>query len=129
MGARSTKVASREVGNTARMPGARAGAKYLGCPPRFDPAEGVTVREPLQQSRGWWAVAPTAYHDDTTGTFYLYYRLRKPCAPGRGVMCRVAAGSDGLDFADVWQASKEELNSPSVEKPCIFRLPDGTWQL
>lgn len=113
----------------ARMPGARAGAKYLGCPPRFDPAEGVTVREPLQPGRGWWAGAPTAYYDHATGTFYLYYRLRKPRELGRGVICRVAAGSDGLHFEDVWQASKEQLNSPSVEKSCIFRLPDDTWQL
>lgn len=112
-----------------RVPWQSAGARQLACPPLFDPAEGVTVREPLQPGRGWWAGAPTAYHDDETGTFYLYYRLRKPRELGRGVMCRVAAGSDGLQFQDIWSANREDLNSPSVEKSCIFRLPDGTWQL
>ncbi|HUS79625.1 MAG TPA: hypothetical protein VM283_00070 [Armatimonadota bacterium] len=105
------------------------GARYLACPPLFDPEEGVTVREPLGSGRGWWAGAPSAFHDDETGTFYLYYRLRKPRELGRGVMCRIAAGSDGLEFRDVWQAGQEDLRSPSIEKSSIFRLPDGTWQL
>jgi len=104
-------------------------AKYIARPPLFDPEEGVTVREPLQAGRGWWAGAPQAYHDAESGTFYLYYRLRKPRDLGRGVMCRVAAGSDGLQFDDIWQANKEDLDSPSVEKSCLFKLPDGTWQL
>ncbi len=103
--------------------------KYLSRPPLFDPEHGTTVREPLESGQGWWAGAPTSYHDPETGIYYVYYRLRKPRELGRGVMCRIAAGTDGLHFEDIWQANQEDLNSPSMEKSAIFRLPDGTWQL
>lgn len=104
-------------------------AKYLAAPPLFDPAEGRTVREPMASGPGWWAGAPSALYDDETERFYLYYRLRKPRELGRGVNCRVAAGDDGFEFEDIWQADKEHLDSPSVEKSCITKPPDGDFRL
>lgn len=105
------------------------GAKYLAAPPLFDPAQGQTVREPLDSGPGWWAGAPSALYDAESEKFYLYYRLRKPRELGRGVNCRLAASDDGLHFEDIWQADKEALDSPSVEKSCITRAADGAFRL
>jgi len=107
----------------------RPGARFLAAPPLFDPAEGQTVREPLGSGPGWWAGAPSALYDGETKTFYLYYRLRKPRELGRGVNCRVAASQDGFSFEDIWQADKEALDSPSVEKSCITKTPEGAFRL
>jgi len=105
------------------------GAKYLAQVPLFGPEDGVTVREPLGSGPGWWAGAPGALYDDDSGRFYLYYRVRKPRELGRGVGCRIAASEDGIVFEDIWQMGKEDLDSPSVEKSCIFKAPDGSWRL
>lgn len=107
-------------------PGAR---KYFGMPRPFDPEEGVVVREPLGEGKGWWAGAPTAIYDDETSKFYLYYRLRKPRELGRGVECRIAHSEDGLHFEDIWAATKEQINTPSVEKSCLVKKPDGGFRL
>ncbi len=104
-------------------------SKYLAQIPLFGPDDGVTVRAPLGSGPGWWAGAPSALYDDQSGRFYLYYRVRKPRELGRGVGCRVAAGDDGIVFDDIWQMGKEDLDSPSVEKSCIFKATDGSWRL
>jgi len=104
-------------------------AKYLAQIPLFGPEDGVTVRAPLDSGPGWWAGAPGALYDEQSGRFYLYYRVRKPRELGRGVGCRIAASDDGIVFDDIWQIGKEDLDSPSVEKSCIFKAPDGSWRL
>ncbi|MGD9498158.1 MAG: hypothetical protein AB7Y46_17790, partial [Armatimonadota bacterium] len=106
-----------------------ASSRYLAQIPLFGPEDGVTVRAPLDAGPGWWAGAPSALYDEQSGRFYLYYRLRKPRELGRGVECRIAASEDGIAFDDIWQMGKEQLDSPSVEKSCIFRAPDGSWRL
>jgi len=105
------------------------GAKYLAQVPLFGPEDGVTVREPLNAGPGWWAGAPSALYDHESEQFYLYYRIRKPRELGRGVACRVARSEDGIRFEDIWRIGKEDLDSPSVEKSCIFKAPDGSWRL
>ncbi len=107
----------------------RPASKYLAQIPLFGPEDGVTVREPLGSGSGWWAGAPSALYDEQSGRFYLYYRVRKPRELGRGVGCRIAAGEDGIVFEDIWQIDKEDLDSPSVEKSCLFKAPDGSWRL
>lgn len=104
-------------------------AKCFAQIPLFGPEDGVTVREPLGSGPGWWAGAPSALYDDQSGRFYLYYRLRKPRELGRGVACRIAASDDGIVFEDIWSLGKEDLDSPSVEKSCLFRAADGSWRL
>jgi len=106
------------------MPG-----KELGRVPLFDPADGRTVVPPLSEGRGWWAGACSVFYDEGSGKFYLYYRLRKPRELGRGVECRIAESTDGVSFREVWRATKEELDTPSMERASIFKCHDGIWRL
>ena len=104
-------------------------SRRLACPPLFDPEQGLTVREPLGQGPGWWAGAPSCVHDPADDRFYLYYRYRKPRELGRGVDCRIAASGDGLQFDDIWRATKEQIDTQSMEKAALVRGPQGDWLL
>jgi len=106
------------------MPG-----KDLGKIPLFEPQKGQTVIPPLSEGRGWWAGACSAFYDGESGKFYLYYRLRKPRELGRGAECRIAESTDGVSFRDIWRATKEEFDTPSMERASLFRSPDGIWRL
>lgn len=106
-----------------------SGSRHFFCPPLFDPQAGLTVRAPLGSGPGWWAGAPACLYDPADSRFYLYYRYRKPRELGRGVDCRIAASSDGLHFDDLWSASKEQLNTQSMEKASLVRGPSGSWRL
>lgn len=109
--------------------GQTAGSRFFGYVPLFEPEIGVTVREPLGTGAGWWAGAPSAVYDPATGEFYLYYRYRKPRELGRGVECRIARSRDGLHFEDIWQATKEQLDTQSMEKGCLVKVREGLWRL
>lgn len=104
-------------------------SKTFGLAPLPDPIAGVTIVEPLSSGPGWWAGAPGAFYDAQTKAFYLYYRLRKPRHLGRGAECRIARSTDGFAFNTIWQATKDDLASPSVERSAIFRGLDGIWRL
>jgi len=108
---------------------ATAAGKHLACPPLFDPELGTTVRSPLGTGPGWWAGAPSCVYDPTDDRFYLYYRYRKPRELGRGVDCRIAASPDGLVFEDIWSATKEQINTQSMEKAALVRGQAGQWCL
>ena len=107
----------------------RTGLKHFGKPALFDPAEGVTVREPLGEGRGWWAGAASALYDDEESTFYLYYRYRKPRELGRGVECRIAESEDGLRFEDITRITQQQLDSPSMENACLVKTAEGRFRL
>src|SRR5437870_3162343 len=92
------------------------GDRCYGVPPRFDPEQGETLVEPPGAGYGYWAGAPSAAYDGSTGTFYLYYRVRQPLTKGRGGECRIAAGSDGSRFRTIWTAGKEAFGANSIEK-------------
>lgn len=98
-------------------------------PPLFNPAEGVTVLEPPGSGPGWWAGACSVLYDHETHSFYLYYRIRKPRELGRGVECRIARSADGRNFTDIWRATKQELDTPSMERACLVKTPEGVWRL
>jgi len=108
-----------------RNPSARCMAQI----PLFDPAEGRTVKEPLGEGCGWWAGGCSAMYDAAASRFYLYYRLRKPRELGRGVDCRVAVSDDGYHFEDIWHATKEAIDTQSMEKACLFKAGDDLWRL
>lgn len=102
--------------------------RWLGVLPLFDPQEGTTVLEPPESSTGYWVGAPSVLYDNKTSKFYLYYRIRKP-RPARGVKCYIAESKDGVKFVPVWDATKEDFPSPSIEKACIVKTPDMKYRL
>ena len=91
---------------------ATPGGRHWAHLPLFDPHDTVTVREPLGQGPGWWAGAPSVLWDEQERCFYLYYRYRKPRELGRGVECRLARSEDGVNFEDIWQVEKGQIDSP-----------------
>ena len=90
--------------------------------------EEIIVRRSPGSSPGYWAGAPSAYFDACTGTFYLYYRLRRPVGQGRGYEARLAVSQDGLVFDDIWAVRSEELRSPSIERGWLVQHA-GVWRL
>jgi hypothetical protein len=64
------------------------------------------------------------------GGFYLAYRLRRPIGSGRGFAVAIAFARDGVNFADpVAVVTSGEMNTESLERPELVRLPDGRWRL
>jgi hypothetical protein len=61
---------------------------------------------------------------------YLAYRLRRPVGNGRGYAVALAFAPDGVTFgAPVTVITKEEMDTESLERPELVRLPDGRWRL
>jgi len=103
--------------------------KWLGMAPLFDPRKGKTAIEPLSSGRGWWAGACSALYDDEEERFYLYHRLRKPRELGRGVECRIAESTNGIQFKPIWSATKAQLNTSSMERAALVKTLEGTYRL
>ena len=143
------------VGNCLEM---SYGRRWFLPVVHFDPTEGVTVVEPPGSGPGYWAGAASILYDGppsaepkvvgtsaagrpparcgrtaasrpARGTFYLYYRLRRPRGEGRGYLCRVAQSKDGVQFETVWEARREEFASPSVERAALVKTPEGRFRL
>jgi hypothetical protein len=89
----------------------------------------TVVRAPLGSGDGWWAGAPGACYDPADGSFYLTYRYRRPrgIEPDRGGETRLARSTDGFAFDDVCVLTKNQFDSPSIERCAIQRAPDGAW--
>jgi len=102
--------------------------KWLGVAPLFDPRKGKTIIKPLGKGKGYWAGAPSVIYDDEKKAFYLYYRLRRP-HPIRGGIVEIAESRDGLKFKKIWQCTRDQLKSPSIERSAIVKLPDGRYRL
>jgi len=87
------------------------------------------VREPLGKGAGWWAGAPGAFRDPADGSIYLTYRYRRPrgVEPDRGAETRLARSRDGLAFEDICVLTKDQFDSPSIERCAINRADDGAW--
>ena len=103
--------------------------KWFGMAPLFNPEDGITIIEPLNEGAGWWAGAPSALYDDETDRFYLYYRRRKPRELGRGTDCYIAESKNGINFTTIWEANKSDFNSPSVEKSALVKTLEGKCRL
>jgi len=74
---------------------------------------------------GYWAGGPSAVAADDG--VYLAYRLRRPT--GRGYANAIAFARDGVHFADLALIGKDEMDSESLERPGLVRLPNGRWRL
>lgn len=97
--------------------------------PLFEPEQGLVVREPPGVGAGYWAGAPGVCQDGDE--FYLVYRLRRPRGvnPDRGAEVRIARSRDGLEFADIWQGTKDQLGSTSIERCALVHREEGPWIL
>jgi hypothetical protein len=96
---------------------------------RFDPNHGTIIRMPPGAGYGYWVGGMKVSHDPTSGTFALFYRERTPLERGRGGRCAVALSEDGVQFDDVWQATKEKFASSSIEVGHAVLHSDGEWRL
>jgi hypothetical protein len=76
---------------------------------------------------GYWAGAPSAVA--TEDGVYLACRLRRPLAMGRGYAIALAFAADGEHFETIATISKESMDTESLERPELIRLPDGRWRL
>ena len=94
---------------------------------RFDPPEGTVIREPPGEGYGYWAGGHKVSFDERTNQFVLFYRERTPLEKGRGGRCALATSSDGLEFKDVWTATKDEFAASSIEVGHCVRGLDGRW--
>ncbi|MEZ8218128.1 hypothetical protein B0813_001665 [Candidatus Fervidibacteria bacterium JGI MDM2 SSWTFF-3-K9] len=93
----------------------------------FDPLDGVTIAEPPDIGQGNWVGAANVWLDET-GDFWLVYRLRKP-HPHRGYLLRIARSTDGVNFTTVWEMTKEQLGTESMERCALVRLDKNLWRL
>ena len=95
----------------------------------FDPTTATVVRTPPGTGYGYWVGGHKVSYDPASGTFALFYRERAPLEHGRSGVCRVALGDDGIEFQDVWSATKEDLAASSIEVGHCVRHDEGEWRL
>lgn len=94
---------------------------------RFDPEAGVVIREPPGSGYGNW-VGGKVHCDSKTEQFVLFYRERRPLEAGRAAKCALAVSDDGVDFRDIWTASKSQFAANSIEEGhCVRR--ENEWLL
>jgi hypothetical protein len=91
------------------------------------PGDAVTAIAPPGPGDGYWAGGPSAVLAEDG--IYLAYRLRRPVGSGRGYAVALAFARDGVNFETCALISKEELDTESLERPELVRLPDGGWRL
>lgn len=92
------------------------------------PRDAVIAVGPPGPGPGYWAGAPSAVAAD--GGVYLAYRLRRPVGSGRGYAVGIAFAADGVHFgAPLAVIPKEDLQTESLERPELIRLPEGSWRL
>ena len=92
------------------------------------PGDAVLAIGPPGPGPGNWAGCPSAVL--TEDGVYLAYRLRRPLGNGRGYAVAIAFARDGVNFgAPVRVITKEEMDTESLERPELVRLPDGGWRL
>lgn len=91
------------------------------------PADAVTAIPAPGEGPGFWAGGPSAVAAD--GGIYLAYRLRRPVGRGRGYANAIAFSRDGVTFEPVARIGKDEMDTESLERPALVRLPDGRWRI
>ena len=96
---------------------------------KFDPRDGTVIRRPPGEGYGYWVGGHKVSYDPVSSSFTLFYRERRPLEHGRGGRCAIARSDDGIDFAEVWSASKSEFNASSIEVGHCLRHSDDEWRL
>jgi hypothetical protein len=92
------------------------------------PDDALIAVAPPGSGSGFWAGGPSAVAADDG--IYLAYRLRRPIGNGRGYAVAIAFARDGVHFGDpIAVVTSGEMNTESLERPELVRLPDGRWRL
>jgi len=91
------------------------------------PGDAVIAIAPPGAGSGYWAGGPSAVVADEG--VYLAYRLRRPIGSGRGYAVALAFARDGVNFETIALIGKNEMDTESLERPELVRLPDGRWRL
>ena len=92
------------------------------------PQDATLAIVPPGSGPGYWAGGPSAVLADDG--VYLACRLRRPVGSGRGYAVALAFAPDGVTFgAPLAVITKEEMDTESLERPELVRLPDGRWRL
>jgi hypothetical protein len=81
----------------------------------FEPSSSVVVRTPPGTGYGNW-IGGKVFYEATRDEFVLFYRARRPLEHGRAGVCGIATSSDGMQFNDVWTATKDDFNANSIEE-------------
>ena len=97
--------------------------------PLFDPDGGTVVVEPDRPEPDFWVGAPSVVYDGRRERFVMAYRVRHPIGRGRGIACRIAESTDGVNFQSLTEISADELRSASIERSALQIAPSGTWRL
>jgi hypothetical protein len=91
--------------------------------PAFDPEIGETVLAADEAGPGHWVGAPSVVVDPRSGRVLMVYRRRRPrdgSARERGYLVAIGASTDGgRSFAPIWQVTKEEVGTSSLERFCL----------
>ena len=96
------------------------------CVLDFDPSVATIVRTPPGEGYGNWVGGKVSF-DPESEVFTLFTRERKPLEQGRAGRCAVSVSTDGVDFEEVWSASKDDFNANSIEEGhCV--LYRGAWR-
>ncbi|HEX8008806.1 MAG TPA: hypothetical protein VF482_20545, partial [Trebonia sp.] len=92
------------------------------------PCDAVVAVSPAGTGPGHWVGGPSAVV--TENEIFLAYRLRRPVAgQGRGYAVAIASSADGVRFETIGLIRKEEVDTESLERPRLVRLPNGRWRL
>jgi hypothetical protein len=91
------------------------------------PGDAVFAIAPPSAGSGYWAGGPSAVAADDG--IYLAYRLRRPIGRGRGYAVALAFARDGVNFTTLAMIGQDEVDTESLERPELVRLPDGRWRL
>jgi hypothetical protein len=91
------------------------------------PADAAVAISAPGEGAGYWAGGPSAVAADDG--VYLAYRLRRPIGFGRGYANAIAFARDGVHFEPIALIGKDEMDTESLERPELVRLPNGQWRL
>jgi hypothetical protein len=100
-------------------------AQFATLPPQ--PDKSVVAIQPPAVGAGNWVGAPSALRGGDE--IFLAYRLRRPIGRGRGYAIEIARSGDGENFTRLLTITKEQMNTESLERPVLVRLPGGRWRL
>jgi hypothetical protein len=91
------------------------------------PGDAVIAIPPPGAGSGYWAGGPSAVAAEDG--IFLAYRLRRPIGQGRGYAVALAFARDGVNFRPLALIGKQQMDTESLERPELVRLPDGRWRL